>query len=46
MIIEITGSKSKLEAFVKLMQPYGIKEMARTGVMGLARGPISINENI
>jgi acetolactate synthase-1/3 small subunit len=44
MIIEITGSKSKIEGFIKLMEPYEIKEMARTGVTGLARGPVSINE--
>jgi acetolactate synthase-1/3 small subunit len=44
MIIEITGSESKIEGFIKLMEPYGIKEMARTGVTGLARGPLSINE--
>jgi acetolactate synthase-1/3 small subunit len=38
MIIEITGSPTKIDAFVELVKPYGIKEFARTGVIAMSRG--------
>ena len=38
LIIELTGSQSKLEAFLKLLDGYEILELARTGVAGLSRG--------
>ena len=38
MCVEVTGSPSKIDAFVKLMQPFGILEMCRTGIVALDRG--------
>ncbi len=38
MLIELTGSKRKISAFIELMGGYGIIQMARTGVTALARG--------
>lgn len=38
LIIELTGSQSKIEAFLKLLEGYEILELARTGVAGLSRG--------
>lgn len=38
IVIELAGTEEKLEAFLELMQPYGIAEMARTGVIAMARG--------
>ena len=38
MCIEVTGSPSKIDAFIKLMQPFGILEMCRTGIVALDRG--------
>ena len=38
MTIEVTGAPAKIDAFVKLMQPFGIIEMCRTGVVALERG--------
>lgn len=38
LIIEMTGSKSKLQAFVDLLEDYEILELARTGLTGLSRG--------
>ena len=38
MCIEVTGAPSKIDAFIKLMQPFGILEMCRTGVVALDRG--------
>ncbi len=38
LIIEITGSQSKVDAFLKLLEGYEILELARTGIAGLGRG--------
>ena len=38
MVIELTGKEDKIEDFVELMKPFGIKELARTGVIAMARG--------
>ncbi len=38
LIIEMTGSKSKLGAFIDLLEDYEILELARTGLTGLSRG--------
>ncbi len=37
-IFEITGAPAKIDAFVDLMRPLGLVEVARTGVAALARG--------
>jgi acetolactate synthase-1/3 small subunit len=38
MMIEIAGQERKIEAFIELMRPYGILELARTGRIALVRG--------
>ncbi|MGN1104340.1 MAG: acetolactate synthase small subunit [Candidatus Coproplasma sp.] len=38
MILEITGDPEKLDAYLKIIEPFGILEMQRTGVTVLARG--------
>lgn len=42
--VEMTGDQSKIEAFCELVSTYGIKEIARTGLAGLGRGSLSIEE--
>ena len=37
MVIQVTGSGDKIDSFIKLMEPFGIIELARTGVAALAR---------
>jgi acetolactate synthase-1/3 small subunit len=37
-VFEMTGSTDKLDAFVALMQPLGLAEVSRTGVVAIARG--------
>jgi acetolactate synthase I/III small subunit len=38
LMIEIAGQERKIEAFIELMRPYGILELARTGRIALVRG--------
>ena len=38
VMIEISGTEGKVEAFIELMRPYGILELARTGRIALVRG--------
>ena len=42
MTIEITGSQTKIDAFISLLSGYEILELARTGVAGLCRGTDNI----
>jgi acetolactate synthase I/III small subunit len=38
LMVEIAGQERKIEAFIELMRPYGILELARTGRIALVRG--------
>jgi acetolactate synthase-1/3 small subunit len=38
VMAELSGAEEKIEALVELLRPYGIKELARTGVIAMARG--------
>ncbi|MFQ5957550.1 MAG: acetolactate synthase small subunit [Candidatus Brocadiales bacterium] len=38
MIVELSGAEDKVEAMLKLLRPYGVKETARTGQIAMARG--------
>ncbi|RFU65915.1 acetolactate synthase small subunit [Peribacillus glennii] len=38
LTIQITGETDKIEAFIELLKPYGIKELARTGTTAFPRG--------
>jgi len=38
ILIELSGTEEKIEAFVDLVRPYGIRELARTGVIAMPRG--------
>jgi acetolactate synthase-1/3 small subunit len=44
MILEITGDPEKLDAFLKVVAPYDILEMQRTGVTVLARGTHTLKD--
>lgn len=42
LILEITGDDEKVDAFTRLLSPYGILETIRTGLIGLERGDHTI----
>ena len=42
--LEITGEQNKAQAFIELMEPYGVIELARTGLTALERGSSQYNK--
>jgi acetolactate synthase-1/3 small subunit len=38
-VFELTGSTEKLNAFINLMEPLGLADVSRTGIVAIARGP-------
>lgn len=38
IIVELTGDKDKINAFISLVEPFGIKRIARTGLTAMSRG--------
>lgn len=38
MVIELTGNQAKIDAFIKLLEGFTVKEFVRTGITGLERG--------
>jgi len=38
LVVEVTGTAEKVEAFEQLVRPFGLIEMARTGEIAIARG--------
>jgi acetolactate synthase-1/3 small subunit len=42
VVIEATGTRDKLAALVRVLEPFGIKELVQSGAVALGRGPRSI----
>ncbi len=38
LVIQVTGDEDKVEALISMLEPYGIKEIVRTGLTALCRG--------
>jgi acetolactate synthase-1/3 small subunit len=41
-MVEITGTSDKIDAFFDLIKPFGVKEVARSGITALSRGVKSV----
>ena len=46
LVIEVTGDSSKVQAFLRILEPYGIKEIAQSGLLAIGRGGKSITERV
>jgi acetolactate synthase-1/3 small subunit len=44
LTLEATGDQGKIEAMLEMLEPYGIRELVRTGRVGLARGSKGISD--
>jgi acetolactate synthase-1/3 small subunit len=44
LTIEVTGPPAKLDAMLKMLEPYGIREMVQSGMVALGRGPRSMTQ--
>ena len=46
LVIEATGNTGKIQALLKILEPYGIKEIAQSGLLAIGRGSKSITERV
>lgn len=46
LVIEVTGDSAKCQALLRLLEPYGIKEIAQSGLLAIGRGGKSISERM
>jgi acetolactate synthase-1/3 small subunit len=42
--IEVTGTADKLDAFIRVLEPYGVRELVQSGVVAVGRGARSITD--
>lgn len=46
LVIEVTGDSGKINAFLNVLEPFGIKEIAQSGLIAIGRGAKSISERV
>ena len=46
VVIEVTGDSGKTQALLRVLEPYGIKEIAQSGLVAIGRGSKSITERV
>jgi len=46
LVVEVTGDRGKIEAILRALEPYGIKELAQSGLLAIGRGGKSITERV
>jgi len=44
MTIDVTGNAEKLEAFLRVLEPFGIRELVQSGMVAVGRGSRSISD--
>jgi acetolactate synthase-1/3 small subunit len=46
LVMEVTGDTAKVEALLRVLEPYGVKEIAQSGLLAMGRGSKSISERV
>ena len=46
LVIEATGDSGKIQALLRILEPYGIKEIAQSGLLAIGRGSKSITDRV
>ena len=44
LIVECTGTPAKFEALLRVLEPYGVREIVQSGMVSMSRGPRSITQ--
>lgn len=43
LMVELSGEEEKIDAFIELVRPYGVRELARSGVIAMPRGSSTVS---
>ena len=46
LVVEVTGDKGKVDALLRALEPFGIKELSQSGLLAIGRGGKSITERV
>jgi acetolactate synthase-1/3 small subunit len=46
LVVEVTGDRGKIDAILRAFEPFGIKELAQSGLLAIGRGGKSITERV
>lgn len=46
LVVEVTGDTGKVQAILRALEPFGIKEIAQSGLLAIGRGGKSITERV
>ncbi|PKI92757.1 acetolactate synthase small subunit [Actinomycetales bacterium SN12] len=46
VVVEVTGDQGKVQALMRALEPFGIKELAQSGLLAIGRGGKSITERV
>ena len=46
VVVEVTGDRGKVDALLRALEPFGIKELAQSGMVAIGRGGKSITERV
>ena len=46
LVIEVTGDTGKVQALLRILEPFGIREIAQSGLLAIGRGGKSITERV
>ncbi|MDT3331117.1 MULTISPECIES: acetolactate synthase small subunit [Microbacterium] len=46
LVVEVTGDRGKVDAFLRALEPFGVKELAQSGMVAIGRGGKSITERV
>ena len=46
VVVEVTGDQGKVQALLRALEPFGIKELAQSGLLAIGRGGKSITERV
>ena len=46
LVIEVTGDSQKVQALLRVLEPYGVKEIAQSGLLAIGRGSKSLSDKL